>query len=200
MNEKTAFLARHVSHDSLKVHRAGVKHETAENCIDIEEKKNSLSSFSYSPVPPPTRVCVRPRGCWGETRATCPSSAGRGSRRRSPGLAHVRPAACASPCLPPFRPNATVGHPLAHGLSATLAERKTSGEPANGSFPAEILRRGTREQPPYRAEFVFAVRTSPGDFRCPIPQPNHRAIGIPSSFPRPLGWRDSSGALHGSPC
>lgn len=73
MSAKMAFLTRHDSHDSPKVHRAGVKHETAENDIYIVEKKNSLSSFSYSPALPPTRVCVRPRECWGETRATCPS-------------------------------------------------------------------------------------------------------------------------------
>jgi len=57
--------------------------------------------------------------------------------------------------------DAARGHTLAHGGPAKVAERKTSGEPANGSFPARNRRRWPWERTPYRAEFVFVVRTSP---------------------------------------
>ena len=53
-----------VSHDSPKVHPAGVKLGNAKNSVNIEKKKNSLSSFTFSPVP--ARARVRARVCvWG---------------------------------------------------------------------------------------------------------------------------------------
>lgn len=66
---------------------------------------------------------------------------------------------------PTSPPDATRGHPLAHVASAKVAERKTSGQPANGSFPAKTRRRGPREQSPTITEFVFQVRT-------PVPEHN----------------------------
>jgi len=42
---KTAISAGHGSHDSPEVHRVGVKHENAENSIDISKTNNSLSIF-----------------------------------------------------------------------------------------------------------------------------------------------------------
>jgi hypothetical protein len=68
----TPVRAGQVSHDSPKVHAAGVKLGNAENSLDIEKKKNSLSSFTYSPPPPPARVYARARVTGGETRETRP--------------------------------------------------------------------------------------------------------------------------------
>src|SRR5262245_58430907 len=68
----TAIQAGDVSHDSPKVHVAGVNHEIAENCIYIGIEKNSLSSFTHSPPPPPANVYARGRVTGGETRETRP--------------------------------------------------------------------------------------------------------------------------------
>ncbi len=56
LETKTPVRPVHVSHDSSKVHQATVKHENIENSVNIRKKKNSLSTFIYSPVP--TRMCV----------------------------------------------------------------------------------------------------------------------------------------------
>jgi len=54
----------HVSQDSAMLHAGRVKLGNAKNSVNIEKKKNSLSSFTFSPVP--ARARVRARVCvWG---------------------------------------------------------------------------------------------------------------------------------------
>jgi hypothetical protein len=56
------------------------------------------------------------------------------------GLAHVGDVPPPGRTDPHAPPDAARGHRVAHGPSATLADRKTSGPLVHGSFPAEILR------------------------------------------------------------
>lgn len=49
----------HVSHDSPKLHPAGVKHENAQNSFIYKEKYISLSMFL--PFTPPIPACVYAR-------------------------------------------------------------------------------------------------------------------------------------------
>jgi hypothetical protein len=88
-----------------------------------------------------------------------------------------------------------------HAASAKVARRKTTCQPANGSFPAEILRRGTREQPLSATEFVFVVRTSPGENPCLNRQtvsPTANGTGTKSSFRPHAARRASFGTSSGS--
>lgn len=73
LHANTPVRGGHVSHDSPKVHAAGVKLGNAKNSLNIEKKKNSLSSFTLSPVPTPARAYVRARVTGGESRETSPS-------------------------------------------------------------------------------------------------------------------------------
>jgi hypothetical protein len=63
---------------------------------------------------------------------------------------------------PPACPDATRGHPLAHGASAKVARSKSTWRPANGSFPAIFSGRRQWEPTQSMTEFVFDVRTYPG--------------------------------------
>lgn len=90
----------HVSHDSSKVHRAMVKHENAENSVSIRNNNNSLSSFTYSPVPTRMYVFTRARVYLGESWETCIRNwlSVCGSRLHT--LPHVRTPCVAAPTFP----------------------------------------------------------------------------------------------------
>ena len=90
-----------VSHDSPKVHPAGVKLGNAKNSVNIEKKKNSLSSFTFSPVPPPARAYVCARVTRGESWESCPGLVSPGRANRSPTLARVGVVARRWPVHPP---------------------------------------------------------------------------------------------------
>jgi len=151
---KSVFFAGHDSHDSSKVHGARVKHENVKIGIYIDKKKNSLSSFTYSPVPPPPRVCVRPRGSRGETSGTPQSfplsGVGCVGNVGEVGVvfATVGPRGSRGQCLarsPPAGPDATDAACVAHGASAKVARPKTTCRPANRYFPAIFSKRRQRE-------------------------------------------------------
>jgi hypothetical protein len=138
--QKPVIGAGDVSHDSPKVHLLGVKHEMGEKGGNIRRKKNFLSCFTPSPTPSRFRVYARDGGervnlgnlvrrPLGDLRADV--------RQVGPRWRRPAPWPHRSPCAPPDAPR---GHRVAHGPSATLAERKTSGALVHGSFPAEILR------------------------------------------------------------
>lgn len=119
-------------------------------CKFLNNRKISLYSINPSRVRMPARACaVRPRTRvsggggmdWREGLPVAPLvTPSRPARHVPAPLAHVGDVSSRCHVDPTVRPDATRGHPLAHGPSATLAERKNSGEPANGSFPAGILR------------------------------------------------------------
>lgn len=74
-------------------------------------------------------------------------------------LAHVRLVATNVCHAFNSRQDASRGHPLAHGASATLAEPKTTRRPANRYFPAIFSKRRQWEPTQSMTEFVFDVRT-----------------------------------------
>lgn len=101
---------------------------------EIRKNNNSLPSFTFPPLRPLARAYVR-MCVMGVKEERSPRVA-----IRSPRLAHVGDIPRPGRNDPNSLLDATHGHTVAHGPSATLADRKTSGEVVHGSFPAEILR------------------------------------------------------------
>jgi hypothetical protein len=138
--------------------------------------------FTHTPTRTRLRACARDRGERRKKPVPCMATVA----ACSPRLAHVGVAGRLGRNDPHAPLGATRGRTVAHATPATLAELKTSGQPVYGSFPTAILRRGTREQPPFQAEFVFVVRTSPGENPCPNRQTENATVcgtGTKSSFP-----------------
>lgn len=149
-------------------------------------EKQLLSLFFLRFTRTPTRTRLRAYARDSGERRKKPVPCMATVAARSPRLAHVGIAGRLGRNDPHAPLDATRGHTVAHAASAKVAELKTSGQPVYGSFPAGNYRRGTREQPPYQAEFVFVVRTSPEENPCPNRQTENATAcgtGTRSSFP-----------------
>lgn len=107
--------------------------------------------FTHTPTRTRLRACARDRGERRKKPVPCMATVA----ACSPRLAHVGVAGRLGRNDPHAPLGATRGRTVAHATPATLAELKTSGQPVYGSFPARDYRRGTREQPPFQAEFVL---------------------------------------------
>lgn len=142
-----AIRAGHVSHDSPKVHRDGVKHETAEKGVNIERKKNSLSCFTLSPAPSRLRVYARDGG-----ERVNHGNLGRrflGDLRAD--VCHGWPTFATARVLAPRSQLAAGRDTWPTGGPRRVCQsgrRKTSWRPANGSFPAKFGPRRPWEQRP----------------------------------------------------
>lgn len=202
LQANTPVSAGHVSHDSSKVHASEVKLGNAQNSVNIKEKKNSLSSFTYSPAYPPARVYARARVTGGETRETRPLLTPRplAARRDSwPTFATVRALRLVRS---PFAPTPqwatrwpTARLPKWHGQRPPASRPiGTSGQAGQGEA------RGNSRQ--VRESLFSLSERPPGE----IPCPNRLALGatasssgkMSSSRPR-AAWRASFGTSSGSP-
>jgi hypothetical protein len=192
----------HVSHDSPKVHAAGVKHEIAEKCLYIGIKKNSLSSFTRSPPPPPARVYARAHVTGGETRETRPLFVPHPLAARCDGW----PTSPASRALrfvrSPFAPTPqwatswrTARLPKWHG------QRPLASRPIGTSRQAwQGEARGNSRQ--VRESLFSLSERPPGEIPCPNRlAPSATASGFGKTLSsRPLvAWKASFGTSSGSP-
>lgn len=202
LQAKTLVWAGHVSHDSPKVHAAGVKHEIAENCLYIGIKKNSLSSFTYSPPPPPARVYARARVTGGETRETRPLFVPHPLAARRDGwptsatsraLRLVRCPFASTPQRATRWPTARL--PKWHG-QRPLVSRPIGTSRQAGQGEARGNSRQVRE-----SLFSLSERP-PGEISCPnrlAPSATASSSGKTSSSRRRAAWRASFGTSSGSP-
>jgi hypothetical protein len=182
-------LAGHVSHDSPKVHAAGVKHEIAKTSLYIGIKKNSLSTFTRSPVLPPARVYARARVTGGETRETRPLPSPHPMAARRDGWPTLATSGRRATRWP------TTRLPKWHG-QRPLASRPIGTSQQAGQGEARGNSRQVRE-----SLFSLSERP-PGEIPCPnrlAPSATASRSGKTSSSRPPAAWRASFGTSSGSP-